>query len=817
MAKSKVGFHIDIRAFPQEIDKIIFAGTRIIKVIQSLDLLQQVYAALGDKTTYIARHWAVGDSFQGFGVGLSAKAKAKAWYDAMLPYIQQVPFAFMEAFNEPDTSPSVLSAYNDFEVERQHIMHDNGYKCAIGSFSTGQPDLSVWPLFYPALAAAHQYKNILGLHEYSALYMDTYYGGNSAEAIRTGQRQEMPAAYSEGWLTFRYRKVWDQHIKPHGWTDLKIALTEYGLMSYSPPEIDAIAGYPVGPWRTCGRAWSDLNGRSDTENYYTEQLQWCDRQMQADPYVLGATVFTWGQYGWESDEIEGQVANNLVNYIHDTVDDPEPPQVNPMKTLGIDVSAHQGNQLDWQQIANAGYKYAFLRYSVGTGKTADSGKDITFDRNLFEAQKAGLLVGAYHYVWASGSIQDQIDLFLTLDPSVLDLPMVLDVENVSITLANLRLFKNEIERVTGRKPIIYTRKNIWEPIVGGAWKEWSPYLLWLALYTEEVGEYPHPLPNSWSNWTFWQYTSSGSVPGHAGNIDTNIYNGSLEDLKCRFAYPKVGDFVLEWPVDSSIVTQEFGANPANYAQFGLPGHDGRDFRAPTGANVYSMGNGVIKEVGNSASYGNYIRVDHQDSYEFTYAHLQSVLVSIGQRVMAKQRIGLANNTGNSSGSHLHVTGYMMNPNSAAQSAYSKGVFNFTPFLKPRQVSVQMRMNYTQDINLRAEPSVSSLDIGDVAVGEIVTAYPDSTVNEYLKVLAHGILGYALAKWFEVVTDVAVRLRSTASPYVNIRSGPSTAFSAVGRLYLGEEISGYPIAGDAFWRVIFNGADAWISASYLETV
>lgn len=816
--KSKVGFHIDIRAFPQEIDKIIYAGTRIIKVIQSLDLLQQVHAVLGDKTTYIARHWAVGDSFQAFGVGLSAKAKAKAWYDAMLPYIQQVPYAFFEAFNEPDTSPNVLSAYNDFEVERQHIMHDNGYKCAIGSFATGQPELSVWPLFYPALSVAHRYKNILGLHEYSALYMDTYYGGNSADAIRTGQRQPMPANYAEGWLTFRYRKVWDQHIKSHGWTDLKIALTEYGLMSYSPPEINAITGYPVGPWRTCGRAWSDLNGRSDTENYYSEQLQWCDRQMQADHYVLGATVFTWGQYGWPDDEIEGQVANNLVNYIHSTVDDPEPPEVDTMRAKGLDVSHYQG-EFNWETAKTQDdIDFAIPRYAYGLAV------DETFAGNFARAKAAGLPVGTYYFPNCDKNIDDQVTLYVNSPWSQFELPMGIDVERnpfstVQINEGMCRRFVEEVARITGRLPAIYTSKTAWEFYIGKG-KTWaSKYPLWIAHYTTDL--YPD-IPVEWSNWTIWQ-NKVGPINSYTSNIDQNVFNGSIADLKCRFNVPTSEVFKLRRPVNSTRITQAFGADPAHYGPLlgasGM-GHEGTDHAAGKDDPIYACADGVVSERYYDQDYGNLIVLDHQNGFRTLYGHMNRLSASaVGTRVKAGDRIGDAGTTGASTGTHLHLTLYY--DRGDAVSVYPKKtrgyIINPTPYLQaPAQASVQMRMAYTQDINLRAEPSVGSLDIGDVAVGEVVTAYPPA-VNEYLKVVAHGITGYALVQHFEVVTNVAVRLRSTASPYVNIRSGPSTAFSAVGRLYLGEEINGYPVAGDAFWKVIFNGADAWISASYLEAV
>ena len=55
----------------------------------------------------------------------------------------------------------------------------------------------------------------------------------------------------------------------------------------------------------------------------------------------------------------------------------------------------------------------------------------------------------------------------------------------------------------------------------------------------------------------------------------------------------------------------------------------------------------------TASYGNYVKLDHGDGFETLYAHLASVTVKRGQRVRAGDVIGTMGNTGNSYGAHLH--------------------------------------------------------------------------------------------------------------------------------------------------------------------
>ncbi len=121
----------------------------------------------------------------------------------------------------------------------------------------------------------------------------------------------------------------------------------------------------------------------------------------------------------------------------------------------------------------------------------------------------------------------------------------------------------------------------------------------------------------------------------------------------------MGDFRFEvWPTEYPVITQHFGANPLNYAQFGLPGHDGIDIKAPIGSKVFCVAPGEVFRINNNPSghnYGIHVRVAHQDGYKTVYAHLQKVFVRTGQIVEAGTVLGLADNTGNSFGSHLHIT------------------------------------------------------------------------------------------------------------------------------------------------------------------
>ena len=109
-----------------------------------------------------------------------------------------------------------------------------------------------------------------------------------------------------------------------------------------------------------------------------------------------------------------------------------------------------------------------------------------------------------------------------------------------------------------------------------------------------------------------------------------------------------------WPcAPQTRITQRFGENPASYAKFGLPGHNGVDFALPVGSALYAVDAGVVIETGVDANgYGNYAKIDHPWG-ESLYAHMSKLLVGRGDGVGAGQRIGLSGSTGNSTGPHLH--------------------------------------------------------------------------------------------------------------------------------------------------------------------
>ncbi len=83
-------------------------------------------------------------------------------------------------------------------------------------------------------------------------------------------------------------------------------------------------------------------------------------------------------------------------------------------------------------------------------------------------------------------------------------------------------------------------------------------------------------------------------------------------------------------------------------------HTGMDFTAPTGTEIYSTGDGVIKRVEYAQrGYGYNVIVDHGFGYETLYAHMSQIIVRPGQKVKRGSVVGYVGNTGTSVAPHLH--------------------------------------------------------------------------------------------------------------------------------------------------------------------
>lgn len=84
-------------------------------------------------------------------------------------------------------------------------------------------------------------------------------------------------------------------------------------------------------------------------------------------------------------------------------------------------------------------------------------------------------------------------------------------------------------------------------------------------------------------------------------------------------------------------------------------HEGLDFRANIGDEVYATGDGVVKHAGLKGTFGRLVIIDHDYGYESYYAHLSSFAKGIkpGTKVKRGDRIGFSGQSGRVEGPHLH--------------------------------------------------------------------------------------------------------------------------------------------------------------------
>lgn len=192
------------------------------------------------------------------------------------------------------------------------------------------------------------------------------------------------------------------------------------------------------------------------------------------------------------------------------------------RSKGIDVSEFQGT-INWTKVKAAGKDFAFIRVSDGTGHA-----DTKFGTNWSQAKSAGLLRGAYQFMRASDDANAQANLLLSkLGNDIGELPATLDVE-VTDGASDARIrsviftWVEKVKAATGREPIVYTSPGFWSQIGYGT----TYTTLWVAHW----GVASPTVPNSWNDWMFWQYSSTGHVDGIAGNVDLDEFHGALEDL-----------------------------------------------------------------------------------------------------------------------------------------------------------------------------------------------------------------------------------------------------------------------------------------------
>ena len=190
---------------------------------------------------------------------------------------------------------------------------------------------------------------------------------------------------------------------------------------------------------------------------------------------------------------------------------------------GIDVSKYQP-PIDWNAARDAGVSFAFIKATEGGDRV-----DERFREHWNGARAAGVPAGAYHFYYHCRPAIEQAEWFIQNVPKGA-LPPVLDMEWTpfsptctirrpgEVIRAEARIFLERLTAHYGQRPVIYSTVDFFRDTE--LWRVGN-YPFWLR----SVAGHPQDV-YAGRHWSFWQYTSTGLIPGITGEVDINVYEGS---------------------------------------------------------------------------------------------------------------------------------------------------------------------------------------------------------------------------------------------------------------------------------------------------
>ena len=295
-AGSKLGLHVIRNNSPLIMEFVRQARPAVIKAVDYLGWLVDV-KTVSPETVTVGRLMATNQDM----VGDPRQAAADFVAEQLPTYLLNPGVDYWEGWNEPDPRDE-MRWYAAFEAERVRLLAQHGLRAAVGSFSTGVPELAHFYHFLPAIEAAQRYGGILSLHEYGAPTMDYLYGD---------PLPGYPTYPDRGSLALRYRWLYRDLLIPRG-SVVPLVITEAGVDGI------VMSGHRPGPpglgWLDFTDYWEEI-GLGSGAQAYINQLAWYDSEVRRDPYVIGFTVFTAGAVtGWHSYDVNS-ILPELTAYV----------------------------------------------------------------------------------------------------------------------------------------------------------------------------------------------------------------------------------------------------------------------------------------------------------------------------------------------------------------------------------------------------------------------------------------------------------------------------------------------------------------------
>ena len=177
---------------------------------------------------------------------------------------------------------------------------------------------------------------------------------------------------------------------------------------------------------------------------------------------------------------------------------------------------------------------------------------------------------------------------------------------------------------------------------------------------------------------------------------------------------------MQYPTNSHTITQTFGENPAMYAQFNFPGHNGIDLAGNYGEPIYAAEDGILNiPAPEPQGYGIYCTI-LKGSLTSYYCHLSAIYAPNRTQVKKGEVIAAMGSSGFSSAPHLH---FSLRRTPYPKSDAYKGYIDPLPFLElepaaPPQESLATTSGgggtatvLSAVLNIRSAPSILAPAIG----------------------------------------------------------------------------------------------------------
>lgn len=149
-------------------------------------------------------------------------------------------------------------------------------------------------------------------------------------------------------------------------------------------------------------------------------------------------------------------------------------------------------------------------------------------------------------------------------------------------------------------------------------------------------------------------------------LETHVIQGGLYIVHVTaLSLPKKGTKLFQWPEEGYKITQNYGCT--RYARCGRKSgpyngapHNGIDMAAGYGSLIRAISDGQIIANGKNDGWGNWVAIQHPNQYNLVsiYSHMSTLsFLQVGTQVYSGQTIGYEGATGNTTGSHLHLSIY----------------------------------------------------------------------------------------------------------------------------------------------------------------